>query len=51
MTYVITERSGGPNSGYISSGFFGGRQLFSRLLDALAESFQVLLWDALRFYG
>ncbi|OJT08121.1 Bypass of stop codon protein 6 [Trametes pubescens] len=24
VTYVINERHGGPNSGYISSGFFGG---------------------------
>ncbi|CDO70549.1 hypothetical protein BN946_scf184579.g5 [Trametes cinnabarina] len=24
VTYVIQERHGGPNSGYISSGFFGG---------------------------
>ena len=24
VTYVINERHGGPSSGYISSGFFGG---------------------------
>ncbi|KAI0642730.1 MFS general substrate transporter [Trametes meyenii] len=27
VTYVINERHGGPNSGYISSGFFGGLTL------------------------
>lgn len=24
VTYIIDERGGGPNSGYISTGFFGG---------------------------
>ena len=24
MTFVIQERNGGPDAGYISSGFFGG---------------------------
>ncbi|TEB09159.1 MFS general substrate transporter [Coprinellus micaceus] len=27
VTYIIDERHGGPNSGYISSGFFGGLTL------------------------
>ncbi|TFK82925.1 MFS general substrate transporter [Polyporus arcularius HHB13444] len=27
VTYIINERNGGPNSGYISSGFFGGLML------------------------
>ncbi|KAI0676404.1 MFS general substrate transporter [Trametes maxima] len=27
VTYIINERHGGPNSGYISSGFFGGLTL------------------------
>lgn len=26
VTFIIRERSGGPSSGYISSGFFGGEQ-------------------------
>jgi hypothetical protein len=25
VTYIIDERHGGPKSGYISSGFFGGK--------------------------
>lgn len=25
VTFIIRERHGGPNSGYISSGFFGGK--------------------------
>lgn len=27
VTYVITVRGGGPSSGYISSGFYGGKGL------------------------
>jgi fucose permease len=27
VTYIIEERNGGPSSGYISSGFFGGLTL------------------------
>lgn len=26
MTYMIDVRHGGPSSGYISSGFFGGKR-------------------------
>lgn len=25
VTFIIQERQGGPSSGYISSGFFGGK--------------------------
>jgi len=27
VTFIINERDGGPSSGYISSGFFGGLML------------------------
>ena len=26
ITYIINQRDGGPSSGYISTGFFGGKQ-------------------------
>lgn len=29
VTYIIDVRGGGPTSGYISTGFFGGMQHFS----------------------
>ena len=29
FTYLLTERGGGPSSGYVSSGFFGGLTLGS----------------------
>ncbi len=45
VTYIINERNGGPNSGYISSGFFGGLMLgrvallwFSKLVSAHCSS-------------
>ena len=29
MTFIIDVRGGGPSSGYISAGFFGGKKLVS----------------------
>ena len=39
MTYVIRVRDGGPSSGYISSGFFGGKQ-HSQSSDLSTEKYE-----------
>ncbi|KDQ58463.1 hypothetical protein JAAARDRAFT_129011, partial [Jaapia argillacea MUCL 33604] len=31
VSFIERERHGGPSSGYVSSGFFGGRSLFGRI--------------------
>jgi hypothetical protein len=38
VTYVIEVRGGGPSSGYISSGFFGGQCLFFIPCSALTSA-------------
>lgn len=38
VTYVINERHGGANSGYISSGFFGGK---SRNLPSTTKTLRI----------
>lgn len=39
VTFVIRKRGGGNNSGYISSGFFGGTPIFILLDTVLRQSF------------
>ncbi|PIL23331.1 hypothetical protein GSI_14642 [Ganoderma sinense ZZ0214-1] len=48
VTFVLKERHGGPNSGYVSSGFFGGSTLGRLILIPLTK--RVGMWRVMFVY-